>query len=146
MTREEKIEACKKFYEELCEALSATHENVASCNADMSAYLIPKGSMPQLSYYGKPEKSFRVSDHWSWFSSTKKCKLPNYVQCLSVDAPYRRNRPAADKASKPVYAIQVCFFGADNKYHCVFGEVFDPKTKKWSWKNASIASAAALVM
>lgn len=144
MTTEQKLEACKGFYDKLCEALTNTHENVASCNADISSYLIPKGSVSQLSYYGKPANSFRISDHWNWYSSLKKCSLANYIQCYSPDVPYAGKRPAPGKATRPVSAIQVSYFGADNKYHCVYGEVYNRKTKKWDWKEATVEEAVAL--
>lgn len=145
MTTQEKIDKCKAFYEELCTYLSGTYENVPSCNADISAYLIPNGSISQLSYYGKPEKSFRISDHWNWYSSERKCSLPNYIQCFSLDAPWPRKRPAPGKASKPREAIQVAVYGADNKYHAIFGEVYDRKKKSWSWKSITVEQAVAYI-
>lgn len=144
MTVEEKIAACEKFYEELCTALSDHYENIPSCNGDMSAYLVPKGLESQLSYYGKPSRSFRISDHWNWYSSHQKCALTNYIQCYCVDAPYAKKRPAPGKASKPVSAIQVAFYGNDNRYHVMFGEIYDRKKKTWSWKNGTIEQCLAL--
>lgn len=44
-----------------------------------SFYLIPKGQ--DLSYYGHPEGTIRLSNHWSWYSSQNKCSDPNIIQC-----------------------------------------------------------------
>ena len=145
MTIQEKIEKCQEFYNELCTFLSGKYENIQSCNNDMSAYLIPNGTLSQLSYYGKPEKSFRISDHWNWYSSERKCALSNYIQCFSLDAPWPQKRPAPGKASKPRAAIQVAFYGSDNKYHAVFGEVYNHKTKTWEWKNGTVEQAVMYI-
>ncbi len=134
MTRKEKETACIEFFNALADALKETYEVVASCNNDISAYLIPKGSIDKLSYYGKPELSFRVSDHWNWFSNLKKCDIPNYVQCMSMDMPWARRREEESKSTKPRYGIQVAIFGKDGRYHHVYGEKFDRRTKEWSWE------------
>lgn len=133
MTKTEKYSACQEFFDQLVSLLEETHERLASCNNDISAYLIPKGTMEQVSYYGKPANSFRISDHWSWRANLNKCSKPNYIQCLSVDVPHAKPRIDTGKPSKPIFAIQVAYCGEDGKYHCVFGEKFDPKTKQWSW-------------
>ena len=141
MTRTEKIEACTEFYNKLCDALSDTHENVASCNKDISAYLIPVGTMPYLSYRSKPPKSFRISDHWNWYANLNKCDDEHYVQCYSVDAPRPKQRVEPGKPSKPIYAIQICYFGDDSRYHGIFGEKYDRKKKVWTWKDNTIENA-----
>lgn len=133
MTYKEKTKAVLNWYSDLCSLLKETHENIHSCNNDISAYLIPRGTIADLSYYGKPANSFRVSDHWNWYSSLHKCDRENYIQCYSVNAPWARKRPAPGKASKPVRAIQVCYFGADKKYHVVYGECWNRKTRSFEW-------------
>lgn len=133
MTKAEKYSACKIFFDQLTSLLEESHRRMDSCNNDISAYLVPKGTEEQVSYYGKPANSFRISDHWSWYSNLKKCEKPHYIQCLSVDVPRAKKRPDVGKASKPIFAIQVSYIEDDGKYHCVYGEKFDPKTKKWSW-------------
>ena len=128
-----KRELCTKFFEELSNELRNTYIVVQSCNKDFSKYLVPIGTEDQITYESKPSRSFRISDHWNWYANTKKCSNPNYVQCLSVDLPWAKRRPEEGKASVPVKAIQVSVIGEDNKYHVVFGERFDRKTKQWSW-------------
>lgn len=133
MTKTEKYSACQAFFDELVSLLEETHRRMASCNNDISAYLVPNGTEEQVTYYGKPANSFRISDHWNWYSNLQKCSKPNYIQCLSVDVPRARMRLAEGKASKPIFAIQVCKIGDDGKYHCIYGERFNRKTRKWEW-------------
>ena len=133
----EKMRKCKEFFDALSEALKESYEVVASCNGDISAYLIPRGSIGSLSYYGKPERSFRISDHWNWYSSTRKCSDRTMVQCESVDMPKPVPRDS-DRATKPKYGVQVAYYGADYKYHCVYGEVFDRERRKWLWREANV--------
>lgn len=146
MTKDQKLEACKVFFEKLAEALSDEYEMLGSCNHDSSVYLIPIGTEDQVTYYGKPKKSFRISDHWNWYANLNKCDKENYIQCLSLDMPWTRNRPLPWKASKPIFGIQVALIGSDGKYHHVFGEKFDRKTKKWSWEEQDLSKVLSLVM
>ena len=44
MTKTEKYSACQEFFDQLVSLLEETHERLASCNNDISAYLIPKGT------------------------------------------------------------------------------------------------------
>ena len=67
------LKACENFFSELTRILDGKYEVVGSCNQDISRYLIPAGTKEQITYYGKPELSFRISDHWSWDSNVKKC-------------------------------------------------------------------------
>lgn len=117
-----KIEACQKFMDELAELLKSTYSIIPSCNKDISSYLIPNGSIDQLSYYGKPAKSFRLSDHWNWYSNLKKCGDPKMIQCHNVDLPWPFRRMRKGGASEPRWNICVAYYGADKKYHTVFGE------------------------
>ena len=129
-----KIEKCRNFYNNLSNILKDYgYVVVGSCNQDISSYLIPIGTEDKISYYEKPFKSFRLSDHWNWYANVNKCSKEHYVQCLSVDAPWARKRFKEGGPSKPIFAIQVCVFGSDEKYHHVYGEKFDRKTKTWSW-------------
>lgn len=134
MNRSEAMELCRKYFEDLAEKLKDTHVVVGSCNKDSSVYLVPKGTEDQITYYGKPEDSYRISDHWNWFSSLKKCTKEHYMQCFNVGMPWSRRRPEPGKASTPIFGIQVAYYGKDHKYHAVYGYVFDRKTKKWRWK------------
>ena len=125
MTTEEKKNYCKKFFEELAEKLSETHVVVRSCNNDESAYLVPKGTEDQISYYGKPENSFRISDHWNWYSNIKKNENVDYIQCYNADLGVkakRRNGPGL--ASNPFWAWCVCVF-KNGKYHTMVGEYYN---------------------
>lgn len=140
-----KIYACKTFFDDLSDILKDIYEVVGSCNQDISQYLIPKGTISDLTYYSKPEKSFRISDHWNWYSSLKKCSNPYYIQCLSVDMPRANKREIWNKATKPKHGIQVCILGGDNKYHAVYGEVYDRKTRTWSWLETDPADIAEMV-
>ena len=129
-----KVALCNDFMDRLAELLGSKYEMVGSCNKDVSRYLIPAGTKDQITYYGKPVNSFRISDHWSWFSNLKKCSVRNYIQCYSKDIPVPKARPVGtDTATKPIRAIQVCVQGADGMCHHVFGEKFDRKTHWWSW-------------
>lgn len=130
-----KMEKCRKFFDELAYILGETHEVVASCNKDLSAYLVPKGTKDKISYYGKPESSFRISDHWSWYSNLKKCSNPDYVQCWSVDLPKPRKRDHERPwmATEGRKAAQVAFLGRDGNYHMLYGEYWDRVAKEWRW-------------
>lgn len=141
----QKIEACIQFFEELARLLQADYEVVASCNKDASRYLVPKGTSGQISYYGKPDRSFRISDHWSWYSNTQKCRDENYVQCESVDMPRVRRREKEGMASKSRFGIQVCLLGTDGRYHHVFGDKFNRKKHTWSWVENDASAIAGMV-
>ena len=130
----EKLTLCGNFIASLAYLLWPRYELLPSCNRDISRYLIPVGTKPELSYYGKPDKSFRFSDHWNWYSSAKKCADETIVQCRSLDMPWTRQREEPGKATKPRYGIQVCIYSAaDGCYHHVYGDKFDRKAKTWAW-------------
>lgn len=133
MTIKEKQELCINFFYKLADELKDTHEVVGSCNKDSSVYLIPKGSIDKLTYHSKPENSYRFSDHWNWYANIKKCEDSRYVQCFCPDLPWTRRRPAEGMPSRPVTGICVAYFGTDNRYHSVFGDRFDRKTRQWSF-------------
>lgn len=143
-SKQDKIEKCRKFFDELADILQDSHIVYGSCNRDLSAYLVPKGTENQVTYYSKPVGSFRVSDHWNWFSSKKNCKDLNVVQCRSLDMPWCRKRDSKnpEMAVKPRIGCQVGYFDQDNCYHCVYGECFDRKTKTWSWMDNSATTVA----
>lgn len=136
-TRDEKMEKCRSFMEELCAKLNG-YEYDESPYSKYSSYCIPVGTNEQNSYYSKPENSFRCSSHWNWYANTNKCSIPTYIQCNNVDLPRVRNRPMEGKPSTPIAAWQVAFFGKDKRFHCVYGEKFDRKTGKWEWIENSV--------
>lgn len=143
MNKNEKFSLCKNFFEALSMELP-NYTVVGSINNDSSLYLVPYGTEEEITYHSKPAKSFRVSDHWNWYASINKCENERYVQCLSVDLPYARKRDIPGKPSKPRWASQVAVIGEDGKYHCVFGEKFDRKTKTWQWVENDPAEVALI--
>ena len=132
MTRKEKYLKCKDFFDGLSMILYNDYEILSSCNQDLSAYLCPIGTCGEVSYYGKPENSFRISDHWNWYSNTKKCENYNYIQCYSRQLPYAKKRIGKGKASDAIKATSVGIF-QNGIYHVIYGETYDRKTRKWSW-------------
>lgn len=129
----DKLNKCLEFFYELADILEDRYELVESCNLDVSSYLVPNGTADDISYYGKPARSFRVSDHWNWYANLRKCTRRGYVQCYSADVPRARRRPEEGKASKPRIALQVCMLGDDGKYHAIYGEKFDYYLGKYVW-------------
>ncbi len=141
-TMSEKLEKCKEFFNSLAMLLYDTYDVMGSCNVDQTSYLVPSGTQGQVTYSSKPARSFRISDHWNWYANIKKCANERYIQCWSVDVPYPRRREEPGKASEPRRAIQVAMIGPDGKYHCVYGEFFDRKTKTWGWLEANPVDVA----
>lgn len=133
----DKKQLCNYFFDGLKERLSDIYEEVPSCNNDFSRYLCIKGSSEEITYNGKPELSLRVSDHWSWYSSTNKCENKNYAQCFSKDFPRPHKRKVPDKASEPIKAASVCLY-KNGEYKVIFGEIYDRKKRSWGWINDSV--------
>ena len=107
MTIKEKNTKCEEFFNAIVNMLDGKYERIGSCNRDMSAYLCPIGTTEEVTYHSKPEESFRVSDHWNWYSNTVKCQDVKYIQCYSADLPWARRRPEPNKASRPIMASSV---------------------------------------
>lgn len=131
-----KFDSCKIFFDRLAELLQGKYEIVGSCNKDRSAYLIPVGTNNQISYYGKPDVSFRISDHWTWYSNLKKCEKPDEVQCYSdgTPPPMPRNRRNPQMAVEPHKACQVALYSQkDRMYHVVCGEIWNPEKEQYGW-------------
>lgn len=102
------------FFNELIEKHKETHDFIKSCNADNSAYLVPKGHENELSYSGHPEGTIRISDHWSWYANTKKCPDEAFVQChLRGDKPYPRKGEGLAGETKMGITVAICH---DNVY------------------------------
>lgn len=131
MTFEKKEELCREFFKRLTDHLSETHECVGSCNKDKTLYLIPKGTVGDLSYYGKPENSYRFSDHWTWYANVRKCENEKYIQCWCKDMPGPRERVAPGKPSRPIRGIAVAKTDEEGNYRVIFGEYFDKGRKQW---------------
>lgn len=130
---DEMYDKCKKFFDGLAEHMGDGYVVVESCNGDRSAYLVPIYEEDQITYHSKPTFSYRISDHWNWKTSFKKNPDEHYIQCYSKDFPWCKKRNAPGKASNPILACSVCFYGPDNLYHVIYGQKFDRKTKTWSW-------------
>lgn len=128
---EERKRSCLEYFYYLCDELRETHTIVGSCNNDCSLYLVPKGTESQITYYSKPVDSYRFSDHWNWYANLKKCPDEKYVQCFNPDLPWARRRSEDGRATRPIFGVCVAYFDADQKYHTVFGERFNRRTKKW---------------
>lgn len=134
----EKIERINNYFNFLADVLSKDYEVMGSCNADISKYLIPKGTSSEVTYYGKPVWSYRISNHWNWYAnSNSKCTDRSYVQCRSLDVPRANKRPSDRPwgASEPISAYQIAIFGPDLVYHSIYGETFDRKTNTWHWND-----------
>lgn len=132
MTIKEKYNNCKAFFEALSDMLSDQYEILESINKVDSACLCPIGTTGEVTYYSKPEKSFRVAKYWNWYANTERCSDREYIQCYSPDLPRTFRRMNGDKAGKPVTAASVCFY-RDGVYHVVYGERWDKKTRRWTW-------------
>jgi len=144
MTKMEKYNKCNDYFTELSKILQG-YDILYSCNRDLSKYLIPVGTESDLTYESKPQYSFRISDHWNWYANVQKCAKPWYIQCLSKDMPWAKKRLKQGYASKPIAGISVMFYGPDNLYHCIFGELFDRKTKSWSWIETPIEEVLKMI-
>lgn len=142
LTREEKLAKCQAFMAKLFEKLNGYECDQSPYSAE-SSYCIPIGTNEQNSFYSKPMYSFRCSSHWNWYANLRKCSNPTYIQCNNVDVPWPRNRVEPGKASQPVTAYQVAFFDNDKRFHCVYGEKFNRKTKQWEWVESSVEDVIA---
>ena len=134
----EKRMACQKFFEELTEKMGDAYEVAPVLGNDESRYLVPKGRSFLVSYYGKPRHSFRLGHKWNFFAPISKCEQENYIQCLCPDMPKARKRNFPGSRSEARYAWAVAALGSDNKYHVIYGEVYNRITNKWSWIEVTV--------
>ena len=141
-----KYELCEIYFNKLINALKDyNYDSVPSINSDCSEYLIPNGTINELTYKSKPAFSFRYSDHWNWFANIKKCENEKYVQCFSTDLPYTKLRRGPGLPSKPIFAISVMITDATGRYHCIYGETYDRKKREWGWKETPIEDVVRMV-
>ena len=143
----QQFDKCNAFFDELTKLLDGQYEVVHSnCKKSKDRYLIPNGTAAEITFNSKPASSFRVSDHWNWVSDRKYCDRLNYQQCYNEDLPrgFRRD-PNSTKATKPIFAAQVAFMCPDGVYRAVYGEIFDRKTKTWSWLEADPADVVCMI-
>ena len=127
-----KMDECDEFFDKLADILGDRYEILPSCNKDLSRYLVPKGTGDQVTYYGKPEFSFRVSDHWNWYSNLEKCSDERYIQCYSMDMPSPRPRPAPGVGTNAINGYQVAI-QLHGRYHHVFGDRYNRKIRRWEY-------------
>lgn len=131
---EKQKEYCVNYFNKLAEKLKDTHEVVGSCNKDMTVYLVPKGTADQITYRSKPANSYRLSDHWTWYASIKKCSDPSYIQCQNASMPpYPRPRLGKEGASRPWMGWQVAKTDEHGVYHGIVGYMYDRYLKCWTW-------------
>lgn len=143
--KHEAMEKCMKFMENLAELLKDQYTFGKSPIATKTLHLVPNGTEDENTYYSKPLYSFRCSDHWNWYANTKKCSNYWYIQCYNEDVFWAEKRKGTG-ATKPVYCTNVSFFGYDQKFHCVYGEKFDRKTKTYSWIESDPKEVAEMAL
>ena len=148
----EKMAACLKFFTELSDRLSGSYEVIypfGKMGFYSDKYLVPVGKESEITYYSKPARSFRISNHWNWRQNfdIDKCSLPNYIQCFCADMPVSKaNSQQKGKKTEPIFAISVAYFGEDQKYHVLFGEKYNRQEHKWEWVESSIDEAVRSVL
>ena len=142
--RNEEKELCKAFFLELTKALEGDYDLLASKvrRGECSMYLCPKGTTDQVTYYSKPELSFRFSDHWNWYTSLKKNPDPKYIQCWTTHLPAPKKRQGDGLPSDAIMAHCVCLFIL-GKYRVVYGAKYDQKRHSWSWVNSTVDEVVA---
>ena len=138
MVREEQKDKCMNLFKELTRKLEKNYTLIGSCNQDESAYLVPNGTEDQVTYHSKPIDSFRISDHWNWKSNVKKCSDEYHIQCWNVDLMRCKKRNGPGLASNPIWAWSIAYFGDDERYHTIFGSLYDYVEHQWLWYEASI--------
>ena len=139
----ERMNKCSEVFSELAKILSDQYEILESCNKDFSKYLCLKGTTGEVSYEGKPEKSFRISDHWNWYSNVKKCPDMSIIQCYASNIPEPREREG-EGATKPRKAISIGFY-ENGQYKIVYGEFYNKETEEWSWMENDISDLVDLI-
>lgn len=141
----QQFENCVRFFNAVAEELKDTHVIVPSKSKKWrSMCLVRKGEENQVSYYGKPVNSLRVAPNWNWRAGLDRCTNPTYIQCVTPDLPFakKRSKENPEWSTMPIFGNMVGYFDTDNKYHCIFGEKYEPETKSWIWvENAPIIVA-----
>lgn len=141
MTREEKIieravceEKCREFIFKLAELLPE-YKLIEGLSKGVSMFLIPEGTEGDVSWTGKPAKSFRFSGVWNWYTNAGNCPDLDVIQCESVDMPAPKERRGEGSGSIPWKGYQVAYYGDDHKYHHVYGLGYDRKRGHWFWND-----------
>lgn len=139
----ERMKKCSEVFTMIADLLSDKYETLESCNKDFSKYLCPKGTIGEVTYESKPEKSFRISDHWNWYSNMKKCPDPDYIQCYASNLPEPRPREG-ESATKPRSAISIGFY-VNGQYKIIYGELYNKETDEWTWFENDILKIVGLI-
>lgn len=143
--RPEMEELCKSFYFELEKELADTYTRHDTINGKhFSSCLIPNGTEEELSYYGKPEFSFRCADRWNWHSTKEKCDNPKYVQCFTRDLINPKRVLPGQNGTKPIRAKAVAIY-YDGEYHIVYGQKFDQKLRRWYWMDNDVEGVLGIL-
>ena len=132
----DQLDKCIQFFHEVAGMLTDIYEVIPGKSEKHKSFcLVPKGTANQVTYYGKPVNSLRVAMNWNWYAGLDRCINPKYIQCVTPDLPYVKQRPKEhpEWSSPPVYGNMVALFDMDNKYHCIFGEKYNREDKTWSW-------------
>lgn len=130
----EKGRLCKEHFEKVAEILTADGLfEVVDSPYSNDRYLIPAGTANQITFYGKPVGSLRLSDHWNWYASIDQCNKPWYLQCYNFDVPRAKKRTVYGASTEPRFAWQCAIHCADGKYRAAYGDIFDRHTKEWIW-------------
>lgn len=142
----EQMKQLKPLYKAISRYLVENKQYILmdSCNNDNTRYCVPRGTANQVTYYGKPENSIRISDHWSWYSNLKRCKEKDNIQCYNIDMPSPTERLAEGKASLPIEAAAIAIY-YDNAYHTIAGAYIDCNTGEWRWKSLSFDALVSVI-
>ena len=135
-TWKKQLDTCTMFFNAVAELLKDTHVVVPSKSKKWpSACLVKKGEEHLVTYYGKPVNSLRVGPNWNWRAGLDRCSNANYIQCVTPDLPFakKRSKENPEWSTQPIFGNMVGYFDTDNKYHCLFGEMYDFNDKKWVW-------------
>ena len=145
-SKKKQMKELKFLYYKLCQYLTENKEYImmSSCNKDNTRYCVPKGTVQQVTYYGKPEKSIRISDHWSWYANLKRCREKDNIQCYNVDMSGPTERLDEGKASLPIEAAAIAVYN-NNAYHTIAGAYIDCNTGEWKLKNSSFDELVSIM-
>lgn len=142
------LDSCIEFFNQVAALLTDIYEVLPGKSRQWRSFcLVPKGTINQVTYYGKPMNSLRVAMNWNWRAGLDRCTNPKHIQCVTPDLPYVKPRPKdhPEWSSPPVFGNMVALFDTDNKYHCIFGEKFNRDTKTWTWINNDPEKIAAML-
>lgn len=137
--RIERFEKCDQFFDMITKELQNDGYELLYGRdpTRYSAMLIPKGTRKEVSYYNHPIGSFRIAVRWSWYSTKKRCKNEDHIQCENVSLMKPNERKGPGLESEPIWAWCVAYFAEDRKYHTIYGTIYNNRTKAWDWLETS---------